>query len=157
MTNHSQNLKNNFYFKKILKFCSLSIRSEYEVLQKLDNFEQIDPELKEEILNFFIKLRVVVSDADYLRYYLENLSQSKGYTYNQLFLKLSKKVKNQSLLKNTLKEFFTQNGDSQIIRFIERNERKLRRMDTTQKRIQYLTQKGFQFNLIKENLPKYNL
>lgn len=148
----SQNLKNNFYFKKILKYCSLSIRSSFEIEEKLKKFENIEDELKNEILVFFLKIKVVLPDSDFTKYYLENLSDTKGYSFNQLYLKLGKRVRDKNKLRQTLKTFFKDTEESQIERFIEKNKRKLLRMELDQKRINYLTQRGFSYELTKKTL-----
>lgn len=159
MMNPSTNLKNNFYFKKILKYCSLNIRSNFEITKKLDSFENIDEDLKKEILDFFTKINVVISDEEFINYYLQNLSGNKGYSYNQLYAKLGKKIGNQSLLRNILKTFFKENEISQIQRFVEKNQRKLQRMDSDLKRINYLVQRGFGYELSKKSIQNitYNV
>lgn len=150
--NPSQNLRNSFYFKKILKFCSLNIRSYTEISTKLEKFDRLELELKREIIEYFLKIKVVLNDDDFVKYYLENLSDSQGYTYNQLFLKLSKKVSNLNNLSQDLKSFFSKTEDDQIQKFINKNYRKLSRIDDARKRIQYLTNRGFKFELVKKHL-----
>lgn len=151
--NPSTNLKNNFYFKRILKYCSLGIRSNFEIKKKLESFENITDELSLEIKDFFVKIKVVLPDEDYINYYLDNLSGNKGYSYNQLYLKLSRKVEDQSLLRNILKKYFKETENTQIEKFVSKNLRKLLRMDSNAKRLNYLVQKGFSYDLSK-NLIK---
>lgn len=146
----STNLKNNFYFKRILKFCSLTLRSRYEVESQLEKFSEIEENLKAEIIEYFIKIKVVLEDVEFIDYYLQNLSSTKGYNFNQLYLKLSKKVGDKNLLKQKLNSYFKENGESQIQLFIERNKRKLERMESDMKRIRYLSQKGFNLDLVKK-------
>lgn len=157
MTIPSQNLKNNFYFKKILHYCSKGIRSEYEVWKKLSSFENADEELRKDILLYFLKIKVIYSDEDFIDYYLDNLSATKGFTFNQLYLKLDKKIRNKSILKNKLSLFLNNTADLQIQRFIERNLRKIASREPGPKRVGYLIQKGFKVDLILRYLPKYNL
>lgn len=153
----SQNLKNNFYFKKILNYCAKGIRSYSEVKKKLNDFDNLEDNLRKEIIEYFLKIKVVYSDKDFINYYLENLSSSKGYTYNQLYLKLSKKIENKSILKQILTVYLKDTQDLQIQRFIERNLRKIERKEPGNKRINFLLQKGFKMDQISKNLPKYNL
>jgi len=155
--NPSQNLKNNFYFKKILKYCSSTIRSSFEIRTKLSSFEGLDKELEDEILNYLLKIKVVYTDENYLSYYLENLSSSKGFTFNQLYPKLIKRIENRTYLKKVLSEYFKENQDEQIQRFIERNLRKISKKDPGRKRINFLLQKGFKLDLIYKYLQKYDL
>ena len=82
--NPSQNLKNNFYFKKILKYCSSTIRSSFEIKTKLNSFEGLDKELEDEILNYLTSKRTrnaaIINKIQGITYYLAN----KGRMYDAL-------------------------------------------------------------------------
>lgn len=135
----------------------MNIRSESEVISKLESFEDIDGELKIEILSFFKSINVVLPDSNFIDFYLDNLSSTKGYSYNALYLKLSKRVKDKSLLKDKLTKFFSINAEEQIQNFIQKNFKKLSRFEDSRKRIQFLVNKGFRFDISKKYLQNNNL
>jgi len=150
-----QNLKNNFYFKKLLKYCSLSIKSESEVVKKLNDFE-ITSEEKEEIIDALRKFKFFFSDVEYISRFLENLSSQKGYSKLQLKQKLTRKGLPSKLINYHLDEFYKRNEADQIEKFIKKNYSKLLRKDKN-KRINFLISKGFGVDSIKKRLIDYDL
>jgi len=84
MTTLSQTLKNNFYFKRVVKYCSLNLRSESELNKKLSAFEHMDREVGEE-------RKILKKEPSLQLKYI----QSKGYSYNA-----SKKALSQFLSEN---------------------------------------------------------
>lgn len=150
-----QNLKNNFYFKKLLKYCSLSIKSESEVVKKLNDFE-ITSEEKEEIVEALRKFKFFFSDDEYISRFLENLSSQKGYSKLQLKQKLTRKGLPSKLINYHLDEFYKSNEADQIEKFIKKNYSKLLRKDKN-KRIAFLISKGFGVDNIKKRLVEFDL
>jgi SOS response regulatory protein OraA/RecX len=150
-----QNLKNNFYFKKILKYCSLSIKSESEVLQKLRDYE-IDSEEVIEILETLRKFKFFFPDDEYISRFLENLSSLKGYSKLQLKQKLLRKGLPSKLINIHLDEFFKKNEDEQVEKFIKKNYSKLLRKEKP-KRIAFLVSKGFGVDSVKKHLKNLDL
>jgi SOS response regulatory protein OraA/RecX len=150
-----QNLKNNFYFKKILKYCSLSIKSESEVLQKLRDYE-IDSEELSEILETLRKFKFFFPDDEYISRFLENLSSLKGYSKLQLKQKLLRKGLPSKLINAHLDDFFKKNEDEQVEKFIKKNYSKLLRKEKV-KRIAFLVSKGFGVDSVKKHLKNLDL
>lgn len=150
-----QNLKNNFYFKKILKYCSLSIKSESEVLQKLRDYE-VDPEELTEIVDTLKKFKFFFSDEEYISRFLENLSSQKGYSKLQLKQKLLRKGLPSKLINIQLDEFYKKNESEQVEKFIKKNYSKLFRKDKN-KRMAFLISKGFGVDNIKKQLKELDL
>lgn len=148
-------LKNNFYFKKILKYCSINIRSRTEVLKKLRSFQNISEDEKNEIILFLSKNMFMFEDEDYLNRYLSNLSSVKGYSRSTLFSKLISKISDKKLLSSRLERYFSENEEYEIDKFVLKNKNKLLKKDF-QKQITYLTQRGFSFEksikALKNNL-----
>lgn len=150
----SQNLKNNFYFKRVVKYCSLNLRSESELNTKLSSFEHMDLEIGQEIKTYFLKTRIVLPDFEFLDYYLSNLSENKGYSFNQLFLKLSKKISDKKLLKDKLQAFMKQTEGTQVSRFITKNKHKILKKEPSDQ-IKYLLSKGYSYSISKLALKQF--
>ncbi len=150
-----QKLKNNFNFKKILKYCSLSIKSESEVIRKLRDYE-VSPEELTEMVDTLRVFKFFFSDDEYISRFLENLSSQKGYSKIQLKQKLTRKGLPSKLINYHLDQFYKINESDQADKFIKKNYSKLLRKDKN-KRINFLISKGFGVDSIKKRLIEYDL
>jgi regulatory protein len=148
-------LKNNFFFKKILKYCSSSIKSESEVLKKLKDYETPSEEL-ELILDTLRKFKFFFTDEDYVLKFVENLSSVKGYSRIQLKTKLLRKGLSSKVIDPVLNNFFKNNEEDQLNKFIQKNFSKLNRKPK-EKRLQFLISKGFGVELSRKLLRHYDL
>jgi SOS response regulatory protein OraA/RecX len=154
MTTLSQTLKNNFYFKRVVKYCSLNLRSESELNKKLSTFEHMDREVGEEIKSYFLKSKIVLPDEDFIDYYISNLSENKGYSFNQLYLKLGKKISDKRLLKDKLQTFMKATEETQVSRFIIKNKRKILKKEPSLQ-LKYLQSKGYSYTASKKALSQF--
>lgn len=154
MTTLSQTLKNNFYFKRAVKYCSLNLRSESELTKKLCSFEQMDKEIGDEIKSYFLKSKIVLPDEDFLEYYISNLSENKGYSFNQLYLKLGKKISDKRLLKDKLQAFMKDTEETQVSRFIIKNKHKILRKEPSLQ-LKFIQSKGYSYSASKKALSQF--
>ena len=154
MTTLSQTLKNNFYFKRAVKYCSLNLRSESELTKKLSSFEQMDKEIGGEIKSYFLKSKIVLPDEDFLEYYISNLSENKGYSFNQLYLKLGKKISDKRLLKDKLQAFMKDTEETQVSRFIIKNKHKILRKEPSLQ-LKFIQSKGYSYSASKKALSQF--
>ena len=150
-----QKLKNNFYFKKILKYCSLAIKSESEVLRKLRDYE-VPPDELIEILDTLRVFKFFFSDEEYVSRFLENLSSQKGYSKLQLKQKLLRKGLPNKIVSMQLDEFYKKNEPEQIEKFIKKNYSKLLRKEKN-KRLAFLISKRFGVDNVKRHLKELDL
>jgi SOS response regulatory protein OraA/RecX len=150
-----QKLKNNFYFKKILKYCSLAIKSESEVLRKLRDYE-VPPDELIEIVDTLRVFKFFFSDEEYVSRFLENLSSQKGYSKLQLKQKLLRKGLPNKIVSMQLDEFYKNNEPEQIEKFVKKNYSKLLRKEKN-KRLAFLISKGFGVDNVKRHLKELDL
>lgn len=150
-----QKLKNNFNFKKILKYCSLTIKSESEVIRKLRDYE-VSPEEITEMVDTLRVFKFFFSDEEYVSRFLENLSSQKGYSKIQLKQKLLRKGLPTKIVSIQLDEFYKKNESEQIGKFIKKNYSKLLRKDKN-KRLAFLISKGFGVDNIRRQLKELDL
>lgn len=150
-----QELKNNLHFKKILKYCSLGIRSESEILDKLKTFE-LDEDLKELIFNTLKKNKFFFGNEEYIERFLENLSSTKGYSKIQLKQKLLKKKLPLNLITEKIDGFYKENGDTELEKFVSKNYKKLQNKEP-RARVAFLMSKGFNYDKSLNTLKKFDL
>lgn len=146
-----QELKSNFYFKRILKFCSLGIRSESEVLAKVNDFE-IESDLKDLIIKTLKTNKFFFSDEDYIDRFLENISTTKGYSKIQLKQKLLRKGVPSKLVSDKVDKFYKVNEDLELEKFIVKNLRKLQAKEP-RLRINF----RYRYEIASKILKKFNL
>lgn len=150
-----QELKNNLYFKKILKYCSLSIKSESEVIDKLAGMG-LEEDLKHKILETLKKNKFFFSDSDYIDRFLENLSSTKGYSKIALKQKLLRKGLPQILISSKVDSYFKSNEEDEVVKFVSKNQRKLSLKDK-RSQISFLISKGFNYDIVKKVLNEKDL
>lgn len=150
-----QELKNSFYFKRILKFCSSNIKSESEVRKKLRDIETPD-DLFDEIINTLLELKFCFSDTEYVSRFLENISSVKGYSKIQLKNKLLRKGIPSKIIDSSLNDYYKINEEIEVEKFVEKNLRKLTRKPK-EKRLYFLLSKGFRVDKSKKMLLKFDL
>lgn len=148
-------LTSNYYFKRLIKYCSTSIKCESEVLRKIKELEVPD-EHKDLILHTLKNLKFYFSDSEYLDRFLENLSTIKGYSKLQLKTKLIRKGIPIKDIDTKLNPYFKKNEAEQVVKYIQKNFSKLTRKPK-EKRLNYLISKGFGADLSKKHLKELDL
>jgi len=114
----------------------------------------MDREVGEEIKSYFLKSKIVLPDEDFLDYYISNLSENKGYSFNQLYLKLGKKISDKRLLKDKLQTFMKATEETQVSRFIIKNKRKILKKEPSLQ-LKYIQSKGYSYNASKKALSQF--
>lgn len=140
---------------RALAYCSQNIRSESEVKAKLKSWT-LDPDEEKSIFVFLNLHNFFFADDVYLDKYLENVSSVKGYSKIQLKIKLLKKHLPPKLIDQKLNEYYRENEDTELEKFIRKNIRKI----TSKPRevaIKYLLSRGFRYNLIVKYLDNLDL
>lgn len=146
-------MKNNL--SKALAYCSKNLRCKSEVVFKIKTWN-LDPEEEANIIEFLYMHNFFYSDDSYIDKYLENISSVKGYSKIQLKIKLLKKHISSKLIDIKLNEYFRDNEEFELEKFIKRNSRKLK-SKPREEVIKYLISKGFKYNHITKNLKNDNL
>ena len=111
-------------------------------------------EIGEEIKSYFLKSKIVLSDEDFLDYYISNLSENKGYSFNQLYLKLGKKISDKRLLKDKLQAFMKDTEELQVSRFIIKNKHKILRKEPSLQ-LKYIQSKGYSYSVSRKALTQF--
>jgi SOS response regulatory protein OraA/RecX len=145
-------LKNNL--SRALAYCSKNIRSESEVRAKLKLWN-MDTEEESNILEFLDLHNFYYSDEKYLDLYLENVSTVKGFSKIQLKMKLLKKSISSKLIDEKLNEYFKENEEFELAKFIKKNQRKIN-SKPREIAIKYLLTRGFRYNLIIKHFNNNN-
>lgn len=148
-------LTNNYFFKRLVKYCSNSIKCESEVLKKIKDLE-IPSDESIVMIHTLKNLKFFFSDSDYLDRFLENLSTIKGYSKIQLKTKLLRKGIPSKEIDSKLNLYFKENESDQVMRYIQKNFSKLSRKPK-EKRLSYLISKGFGVDLSKKHLKELDL
>jgi SOS response regulatory protein OraA/RecX len=146
-------LKNNL--SKALAYCSKNIRCKSEVVYKIKTWN-LDSEEEANIIEFLDLHNFFFSDDSFIDKYLENISSVKGYSKIQLKIKLLKKHISPKLIDIKLNEYFKDNEEFELEKFIKRNSRKLK-SKPREEAIKYLLSKGFKYNHITKNIEIHNL
>ena len=149
MKNNSRNLR------RALSYCAKNIRSKSEVIAKIKSWN-IELEEEEFILDFLEKNSFLFSDDLYLDKYLENISSVKGYSKLQLKIKLLRKHIPSSLINDKLNNYYRENEDLELSKFIKKNHKKII-SKPRESAIKYLLSKGFKYNLVLARLKNLNL
>lgn len=146
-------MKNNL--SRALAYCSKNIRSASEVKAKLKLWK-LDPDEERDILEFLDLHNFYYSDDRYLDMYFENVSTVKGYSKIQLKVKLLKKGLPKKLIDEKLNDYFKDNEEFELLKFIKKNQRKIN-SKPREVGIKYLLSRGFKYNLIIKHLDNINL
>jgi len=146
-------LKNNL--NRALAYCSRNIRAKSEVTAKIKSWK-LDSDEEISILNFLDLHNFFFSDEEYLDKYLENLSSTKGYSKIQIKIKLLKKNLPKNLIEQKVSQYFKENENAEIEKYVKRNLRKIK-LKPREVVIKFLISKGFKYNLVLEEMKKLNL
>jgi SOS response regulatory protein OraA/RecX len=146
-------LKNNL--SRALAYCSKNIRSKSEVIAKLKSWN-LDSDEENNIIEFLDLHNFFYSDDLYLDKYLENISSIKGYSKIQLKIKLLRKKLPPKIVDSKLNEYFKDNEEFELLKFMKKNIRKLN-SKPREEAIKYLLSRGFRYNQITKHLDNYNL
>ncbi len=141
-------MKNNL--SKALAYCSKNIRCRSEVEKKLKSWN-LGQEEEKSILEFLDLHNFFFSDDEYLLKFLQNLSSVKGYSKIQLKQKLIRKGIPVKIIDLKLNDYFKDNEEIELQKYIKRNQRKLINKPR-ELFIKHLLSKGFKYNLIIKNL-----
>jgi SOS response regulatory protein OraA/RecX len=132
-------LKNNL--NRALAYCSRNIRAKSEVAAKIKSWK-LDSDEEISILNFLDLHNFFFSDEEYLDKYLENLSSTKGYSKIQIKIKLLKKNLPKNLIEQKVSQYFKENENAEIEKYVKRNLRKIK-LKPREVAIKFLISKGF--------------
>jgi len=146
-------LKNNL--SRALAYCSKNIRSKSELIAKLKSWN-LDSDEEKNIIEFLDLHNFFYSDDAYLDKYLENLSSIKGYSKIQLKVKLLRKNLPAKLIDIKLNEYFKDNEEFELLKFMKKNNRKLN-SKPREEVIKYLLSRGFKYNQIIKHIDSNNL
>ncbi len=115
----------------------------------------MDTEEESNILEFLDLHNFYYSDEKYLDLYLENVSTVKGFSKIQLKMKLLKKSISSKLIDEKLNEYFKENEEFELAKFIKKNQRKIN-SKPREIAIKYLLTRGFRYNLIIKHFNNNN-
>lgn len=124
-------------------------------MSKLNSWA-LENEEKDFILDFLEKNNFFFEDDVYLQKYLENISSVKGYSKLQLKVKLLKKNIPLPLINEKLNIYFKDNEELELSKFIKKNHRKIV-SKPREAAIKYLISRGFNYNLILQQIKNLNL
>lgn len=148
-------LTNNYFFKRLVKYCSTSIKSQSEVTKKLKDLKASSEE-SEIIVKALLNLKFCFSDEDYVTRFLENLSSVKGYSKLQIKTKLLRKGIPPKEIDSKLNSYFKENEQNEVLKYIQKNFSKLVRKPK-EKRLNYLISKGFSVDISRKLLKETDL
>lgn len=146
-------LKNNL--NKALAYCSKNIRSRSELIAKLKSWN-LDSDEEKNIIEFLDLHNFFYPDEIYIDKYLENISSIKGYSKIQLKIKLLRKHLPAKLIDIKLNEYFKDNEEFELLKFMKKNTRKLN-SKPREVVIKYLLSRGFRYNQIIKHIDVNNL